>query len=254
MLDIDFLPAQYSRRQSRQRSQPWHAMVGLGLAAMVALGAARQYRKQAHLESELKRMEPSYEGAVATSEQLGRLQSELKAACAEATLLTYLRHPWPRTQLLQALLAKLPDAIELTELDITLELAPAKREKGLRPSLDDSEAEKTLAALPPAERDLAELREQNDPRHTVIRLSGTTTDSAALHRYLGRLAPSDLFCEANLESIEGGGHVGGTGEHFRATVIVRRGYGQPGGPTGPVHEALADRGDRATTHDFLGRN
>ncbi len=243
MLDIDFLPSQYHRRQARKRSKPWQAMVVLSFVALVAAAAAGQYRQHRGLRAELELIEPQYEQAVAMNARLSTLQEELRKARAEAALLTYLRHPWPRTQLLQALLEPLPDEILLTELEIATESPAVQRlPQRRRPQREDDE--KALAALTPAERDLAELRRQVDAMQTVIRIAGTTGDSAALHRYLGTLARSSLFGNAELESIES---VEGGNRHavrFRATVVVSPGYGQPGGPAEPQQKALAHHAGR----------
>lgn len=238
MLDIDFLPAQYRRHQARQRSKPWHVMAVSGFAVLVGAAAIGQYRQQSRLQAELSLLEPQYEQAVAMSAQWDRLQDQLKRTRAEATLVTYLRHPWPRTQLLRALLEPLPRTIMLTEVEITDPL-PAGRRSPERPHPQTSDGEKPASAVSAAERDLADLRQQSDAVRTALRVAGTTGDSAALHRYLGTLARNSLFHKAELESIESTQSHDPGGVRFRATVVVRPGYGQPGGPTGDEEEALA---------------
>jgi hypothetical protein len=68
-----------------------------------------------------------------------------------------------------------------------------------------------------------------------------TTDTDALHTYLSRLAHSPLVAKAELVSLE---HEPGSGgppqeadkpapaeaARFHATLTVKPGYGQPGGP------------------------
>ncbi len=233
MLDIDFLPAQYHHRQARKRSKPWQAVVTLTFAAIVAVAAVGQFRQHAALRGELELLAPQYEQAAAANDRLVKLRTELKEVRAEAALLTYLRHPWPRTQLLRALLEPLPDEILLSELEITTGATAATGPSQRRRSRSDEE-EKALAALTPAGRDLAALREEVDAVPTVIRVRGATSDSAVLHHYLGALARSSLIQKAELESIERSEREDGRNVRFRATIIVRPGYGQPGGPTGPI--------------------
>ncbi len=236
MLDIDFLPAQYHRRQARQRSKPWQAIVLVAFVGLVAFAALGQYRERRRLRSELEQIEPRYEQAIAQRAKLDTSQHELRAVRAEAALLTYLRHPWPRTQLFQALLTPLPDEVVLAKLEISGEGRLVQKSPEQRPPQTTSESEPSSDT--PAERDLAELRQKVDGMETVIRLSGTTSDGAALHRYLGELARNPLFRKAELESIESAN--GGAGElpKFDATIVVQPGYGQPGGPTGPDPEAV----------------
>ncbi len=238
MLEIDFLPAQYRRRQARQRSKPWHAIVVFGFAVLVGAAAVGQYRNRSRLQAELSLLQPQYEQAVAMTAELERLQEELKHARAEAALITYLRHPWPRTQLLQALLEPLPSAIVLTELEITHQSRAMRRDPQPQRLQTDAH-EPPVASMPRAERDLVALRENADAVQTVLRVAGTTDDSAALHRYLGSLARHRLFHKTELESIESTENPAGKGVRFRCTVVVRPGYGQPGGPTGPEHQSLA---------------
>ncbi len=239
MLDIDFLPAQYHRRQARKRSKPWQVVVVLAFTTIVAVAAVGQFRRHAALRAELDLLAPQYEQAVAANDRLAKLQTELKEARAEATLLTYLRHPWPRTQLLRALLEPLPDEILLSELEITTGAAAVARPSPRRPQ--PNEDEKALAALPAAERDLAELREQADTAPTIMRVRGATSDSAVLHRFLGALGHHSLVRKAELESIERVEREDGRNVRFRATIVVRPGYGQPGGPTRPDQTATAGR-------------
>ncbi len=237
MLDIDFLPAQYHRRQARKRSKPWHAVAVLAFVGLVAVAAVGQQRQRRLLRAELDLLTPQYEQAAAVNARLAEVQASLNEARAEAALIAYLRHPWPRTQLLRALLEPLPEDILLTELEISNEQPTATRLPERRPQPGD--ADKTRAALTPAERDLADLRQRTDPLQTVIRLAGTTSDGAALHHYLGQLSHRSLFRKAELESIERIDGEADQGVRFRASVVVRPGYGQPGGPAGPEHKALA---------------
>ncbi len=237
MLDLDFLPAQYHRRQARKRSTPWHVVVVLVFLGLGVLAAVGQHRQLRSLRVELALLAPQYEHATAVSAQLAQVQESLKETRAEAALFTYLQHPWPRTQLLRSLLEPLPEELFLTELEIANDLPTAARssEPGLQPKSDEN----AMEALSPAERDLAELRQRNDALQTVIRITGSTDDGAALHRYLGELSTRSLFQKAELESIERMEGASSASARFRATVVVRPGYGQPGGPTGPEHPTLA---------------
>ncbi|MDZ7617889.1 MAG: hypothetical protein U1E05_12870 [Patescibacteria group bacterium] len=199
------------------------------------MAAAAQQRNRNRLQSELAEVEPHYAQAVAQRAKLDALQIELRTARAEAALLTYLRHPWPRTQLLKALLSPLPDDVVLGRLEISTE---GTRTPRAAPPLVQAGPEPAPSSIPPAELDLAGLRQRNDALETVMRLSGTTTDGAALHRYLGALARNALFRRVELEAIESPeGRTDGPPQ-FQATIVVTPGYGQPGGPTGPEPDAI----------------
>ena len=64
---------------------------------------------------------------------------------------------------------------------------------------------------------------------TVVRISGTTSRSSAVHGYLSELGSVPLFSEAELDWIESS-EAGPNRPRFDAFLVVRPGYGQPGGP------------------------
>jgi Tfp pilus assembly protein PilN len=244
MHDIDFLPQEYRQRHARRQKNSWRLAVLVGCAAVMAAIAVMQYRSLRRARTELKALLPKHEQAVEQNVRLSQLQAELQAAEADAALLAYLRHPWPRSQILATLLEPLPEAIVFEELSI----GPAgDPRRGLRVpprhAGQNRQSPEQLDGLPPAERDLKALREENDGQQISVSISGTTTDAASLHEYLGKLGASELIDEADLRSIEGENSEGQGLMRFSAVVVIRPGYGQPGGP----HAAIADESSPATT-------
>ena len=65
-------------------------------------------------------------------------------------------------------------------------------------------------------------------------ISGTTTEPAALHEYVGMLGRESLFSEAELESIELDKHNKEGQMKFQLHVLVQPGYG-------PARRGLMDR-------------
>jgi len=232
MHDVDFLPTQYRQQHLRRRSQPWEAVVALAFFALLVGAGFAQHRQRQWIESDLEAVEPQYQTALKRQQRLSELHKRLTEVRAEAELLAYLRHPWPRTQLLAAVAGPLPDAITLQQVQIR-RVAP-QQPSGERRSRGEAEnEEKKLAGLAPAARDLAELREELDGARTVVMLSGITRQSAPVYRYLGELAEHPLIATTELGAIE---NVEGADEptlKFEATLLVLPGYGQPGGPTAP---------------------
>ncbi len=244
MQQIDFLPAQYRQRYARRQAQPWQILVVVTVVAVMAAAAVSQSSRRSRVRRELDAVAPKYDLAVSRNAQLAKIQAELETARTRAELFTYLRHPWPRTQLLAAMLAPLPDEITLGHLQITRELPRDQSPNRRRSRAQRKEEEDQLANLPPAARDLKRLRDECDKMETVVLISGVTTDGAAVHRYLGELAKTSLFCKAELDSSESvQGDRPGT-EQFHARLVVRWGYGQPGGPTGPEENSLAQANHR----------
>jgi len=230
MHEVDFLPAQYRQQHLRRRSQPWQAVVAMAFFALLVGAGFAQHRQRQRIESDLEAIEPQYQTALEQKQRLAELEGRLAEVRAEAELLAYLRHPWPRTQLLAAIVAPLPDEITLQQIQIR-RAAPQQPSGERRTRAGAQNEEKKVAGLAPAARDLAELRQRLDGARTVVTLSGTTRQSAPLHRYLGELAEHPLIAKTELESIE---NVEGAAEptlRFETTLLVRPGYGQPGGPT-----------------------
>ncbi|HUT09061.1 MAG TPA: hypothetical protein VMY42_01065 [Thermoguttaceae bacterium] len=240
MQDIDFLPAQYHRQHASRQSQPWRIVVVAAFVALLGGAIFAQYRLERGVEDELAAIAPQHDLAVAQNDRLTEFQSQLKAKHDTAALYTYLRHPWPRTQLLAALIAPLPDEIDFRQVQITRGEKPQEAEPTERRSRSETKAEEEKdKLLPPAERDLKRLRQQYDKMQTLILLSGTASESAALHRYLGALGAGSLFAKVELDSIESVATGQSNQLEFHATLIVRPGYGQADGPSGPPKNALA---------------
>ncbi len=238
MQDIDFLPAQYRQRRISRRRQSWRLIVLCGTGALVLLLFAGQRYRLAVLQSELAAIGPQYELVSLQNEQLVQLQSQLSKARSTAELVTYLNHPWPRTRILEELLAPLPDEVTFTRVEITRQKAsgPTRRQQ----TRGEREAEETEnAALPPATRDLVQLRSETEDAPLLVTLAGTTGDSAALHRYLGALERSDMFTRVELSAMESAEVDSSETLRFSAELTVRPGYGQPGGPIGSDQQLVA---------------
>jgi hypothetical protein len=232
MQDIDFLPIEYHRKREQRRAQPWQIVAAAAIVGLVAAAAISQHYQWIHAQNDWEAIAPAYETAVQMQNQLAKMQQRLNHAKASAELYTYLRHPWPRTQLLSALMNPLPDAVAFQQVRIVHQ-APTT-----------SSPPKTPAAIAksgePAERDLAKLRERLDSMQTIIVLSGTVVDSSMLLQYMNDLEAADLFENAELGRVSGGDN-GKEDEplQFRIVLGVKPGYGQPGGPTGPERQKIA---------------
>jgi hypothetical protein len=65
-----------------------------------------------------------------------------------------------------------------------------------------------------------------------VRVTGTTTNTAALYRYLNVLGTRELFAKAEIRSIESLDVPGAATLRFQLVLAARPGYGQPGGSEG----------------------
>ncbi len=240
MHDVDFLPIEYRQEHAKRHWKLWRVLVVVGFGAILSVAALGQYRLRAHAQAELDALLPKYQTALDQSKELAWIQADLKAARTCAELYTYLRFPWPRSRILAALLEPLPEGITFDQLDIGQQKFAIRGSAKKKLSRAEREAEKEkLDKLSPAEQDLRRFHEESDHSQTVVTISGTTTDDAALHKYLGGLNQASLFSNASLSSIEADDNNPAGTMRFNATVVVRPGYGKPGGPDKPVDNATA---------------
>lgn len=240
MHDVDFLPIEYRQKHARRQSQPWQVLVAIAMVGLMAAAAFVQHYRRVRVESDLAVINPVYEAAVNQQARLAEAQKQLKSVEASAELYTYLHHPWPRTQLLSALVTPLPDAITLQQIQILREATATPSAVDVRPPADPKAEEERIKTLAPAQRDLAKLRSRLDPLQTVVVLTGTATETAALHRYIADLNATEIFDKAELDSFNSidNSKTGATVQ-FRAVLAVQPGYGQPRGPKGPEKKDLA---------------
>jgi Tfp pilus assembly protein PilN len=247
MRNLDFLPLEFHQTHAQKRWQPWRAILMTVVALLLLGGVASQHLRRRHLQSQLQLILPAHQAALRQQSQLAGLQTQLQRTTAEAGLVAYLHHPWPRTRILEAVLDPLPQEVTLEHLKIHREAASSKTPGPFpqTPAAPQNKPSEAKEALPPAVGDLKQLRDACDPQRTVVAISGVTTDTDALHAYLSRLAHSRLVAKAELVSIEREPGSGGPSldadkpapaepARFHATVTVQPGYGQPGGPGKPA--------------------
>lgn len=243
MKDVDFLPACYREKSAHRKTQAWRGIVVAAFGALLAAGWLGQLEIRSLVQTQLDDVRRQYDHVTEQGKKIAALQNELREARAEAELLTYLRHPWPRTQLLASIAAPLTDAITFRKLTIHQEEAAASPLAGLAahnvtaPVSGVADAKAAEAALPPAERTLKKLRAALDEAPLTVTLEGVSRDSASLHVYIGKLAESDWFSEAELRSVDRLANEEQAALRFVARLVVRPGYGHPKRP--PLKPELA---------------
>ncbi|MEQ8789397.1 MAG: PilN domain-containing protein [Pirellulaceae bacterium] len=231
MKNIDFLPARYRERRTARKSHLWRVLVVAAFGAAVGATAIGQYWLKQSVASQVQQVEQRHAVAQAKNEQFIALQRELQDRRAAAQLFAYLKHPWPRTQILAVLAATLPADVTLNELTIANEVVagdPRGEARGrARSQRDEQEAD---ARLLPAERDLKQLRRQYDEARTVVYVVGRTGDIPALHRYVASLGDSPLFAQAELTSMEAVQETGREASEFHLRLVVVAAHGQAEAP------------------------
>jgi Tfp pilus assembly protein PilN len=228
MTHIDFLPPRYKERSELERSKLWYLGVLCVFGGAIAVATLYQFGVRAQVQSELAQVEAESNAAQATIQRVNQLQALAKSESADAELITWLRHPWPRTQLLGAIAAHLPDEVTLEDLRLDQEEAPKYRAAApASPEQSPAEAPK----LNPAARDLMKLRSLHEGKQAVVVLAGEARDTAALHTFLARIGSVGLYSKVELLSIESGNsNESSAAARFKAKLTIRRGFGQAGGP------------------------
>ena len=206
MHDVDFLPAKY-RDLGARRNITLSRVVVVGIFALAIVGAAiMQYQSSKRLIAELDSVAPLHDEAVRISQEFKATSAEVESEQKVAALVTYMRHPWPRTQILSAVMRPLPATISLDRVAISHQVAElnkaAMQPTGRKKRASRREAEADTAKLSPAERDLKNLREQSDKMQTVVTVTGHTQDRTAMYYYLSRLGESELIVKAELKLLE----------------------------------------------------
>jgi Tfp pilus assembly protein PilN len=239
LCEVDFLPASYHEEGLKRRAKLWQLLVIAGFGGILIATELGHRRHEQRVQNDLAAVDGRYAAAEVRSRRLATLQLQLAAAQAKADLLTFLRHRWPTSQIVAAIVQTVPESVTFTSLEMSREILhqPQPSSAGT-PGAKDANKDANADKLPAASRDLKQLRAQTEGCQTVVTLSGTMTDPAELHSYLETLAHNRLFTKVALNSIASPG-ADGEAARFSARLIVRPGYGEPGGPPMPTAASAA---------------
>jgi hypothetical protein len=236
MKNIDFLPDIYRQQRVQRSARRWWCLVAGIFAVALLAAASSQWALRSSLQRELAHVEPKYAEALQRDVQLQMVRQEIVRAEEVANLYAYLAHPWPRTQLLAAVIRPLPASIELSEITIGFETLPPGAP--LTPASGRGAAKEVPS---PAAKDLATVRQECDARQATLSITGTALLLGDLHAYVDQLGKSPLIAAAHLKGVESSSSAKIGEARFHIHVVVRPGYGQPGGPAiAPLRSAPPD--------------
>ena len=228
LVELDFLPASYCRRRMLRRAYAWRFVAALGMCGF--LGATSLWLNKHHegVLAKLAAVESQFADAAEKEARLAEVTGELQAELKTAELLTYLRHRWPRSRIVDAILEPLPDNVILTELKIGHEPIQAAETSTI--TLLETESEPVDR---PSRRsaDLKRLLQESSRQQHFVMLTGQSTDAATLHEYLARLGTNPLFSSVDLGLLENAPNASGasgamTPTRFTARAKVCPGHGQ----------------------------
>jgi len=230
--EIDFLPPRYREQHVQRKNFLWRVVVLGAYLGLLAMGSVAQRARLYRLQGELVQAQQQLADAQQLSVQLEYTEQQLSRDRAAAQLVTYLQHPWPRTQVLAAILPRVPESIYLTEL----RLYPLAQQSSATPFWQrqaNDKKDKDKPAPPPALADLQRLRDERAATVTVVQLNGVAHDQAVLHAFLQHLAEDELFAAVELlsiESLRNDANIQGCA--FEVCLKLRPGHGekQPAAP------------------------
>lgn len=230
MQSIDFLPQRYRDASAQRKRKLWSVVVVVVYAGLLCTSGSLQRGRQTSLRRELAAAQQQQTLVMGHQTRLAAIQADLKQAEARANLIAYLRHPWPRTQILAAVVTPLGEGLSLDELHI-------ERQEGVRAARPRIAPANPAEAKPDnraaAQRDLESLRDACDASPVVVTIKGSAEDVSLVHMYLGRLGTDAIFSRVDLMNIDGQDprQQRSAACRFTARVVVRPGYGQPHGPS-----------------------
>ncbi len=230
MKNIDFLPERYQERALKRKAAIWQYALLLGFGGLLLAATIGQFAIKHSLRTSLAELKQSRIDTNLKRGAVELLKQELGSTEEEAALYTYLRHPWPRTQLLAKITELLPESVVLEGIEIF----------GQHPNASSSafkEEGDGAKGATPAAKDLAQLRSDLDATQLVVRVRGTVEDPAKLNEYVEQLSRVALFRAVSLNSLQSKASPDATPRSaFELKVTVRPGHGQPEGPNGPFEK------------------
>lgn len=242
MNNIDFLPERYRELRTARRSNVWRWAVLVVFGVAVGATAVGQQVLRSSVAAKVDAVGRQYTAAQERNSQFSQLQLRLKQARAGAQLYAYLKHPWPRSQILAAVVEPLPPEVTLLDVSIASETPEdAQRNEVSGRARRRREREEAETRLLPAERDLKQLREEFERFGTVVRVSGRTADIDKLHEYVSSLSRSPLVAQAEFSSLESARDAADQGiSDFHLRVLVIAAHGRP--ETSPASAAAGRDG------------
>jgi Tfp pilus assembly protein PilN len=226
---IDFLPTHYHEEYARRRTQASRILVICIFAAALPTASLYQYRLRLSVDQQLAEIDQHHSESQADALRLARLNRKLAKENAMAELAVFLKHPWPHTQILAAIIEPLPESMSLDEVIIRRDKAATKGPATRGPATEKGTGKKAATAMLPAAEDLQTLKKQAEGK-LVVQLTGLSVDSRQLHFYLSSLERHPLFAQVELDSMESEPSRGGQKSiaRFEAHLVVQPGYGMPG--------------------------
>lgn len=233
MQTIDFLPEHYRERRKQRRVRWWWALIVCMFGGVVAVTASLQWLNIQRIKKELQQLETQCAAFRQLDQQLLEIETKVSALSHSANLYTFLKHPWPRTQILAAIATPLPKELQLSSIRITESLVA----KPIKPTSPESQVAEPPPPPHPAVADLRQLHDAHESQRLVVAVEGSAKEVEALHSYLESLARHPLIAEAQLNSMETRKFESHSLVVFQLQLTITAGHGLSDGPAGALSPA-----------------
>lgn len=245
MQTIDFLPAHYRERRKQRRVRWWWALIVCMFGGVVVVTASLQWFNVQRIKKELQQLETQCAAFRQLDQQLLEIEDKVSALSHSANLYTFLKHPWPRTQILAAIAKPLPPELQLSNVRITDSLVA----KPIKPASPESATAETAAPAHPAVADLRLLHDAQESQRLVVMVEGSAKEVEALHGYLEALARHPLIAEARLNSMETRKFETHSLVVFQLQLTITAGHGLSDGPAGALSPAITPPAETASREE-----
>lgn len=217
--EIEFLPKKYREKRKGHNFQVSRILLIVILVASMSAVLLYQLAALHSVNLQVAALDGQHEKVMQLMQEVELRRAEVAVKRHHAKLLTFLDHPYPKSQIIAAIANPLPTEITITRLQVSVEQMAGNHAKP--PSEKGKEAPKGH----PMELDLKQLIDETKARRCTVEVEGTTDDTSCLYTFLASLHQAEIIESAKIESIDPHQKTDGSEfSNFTAHVKIKRGY------------------------------
>jgi len=217
--EIEFLPKKYREKRKSHNFQVSRMLLVVVIVAGMSAVLLYQLAKLHAVNQQVAALDEPHARVMQLMQEVERRRAEVAVKRHHAKLLTFLDHPYPKSQVISAIASPLPSEITITRLQVTVEQTVGANNK------PPSEKGKKAPKGHPMELDLKQLVDEAKSRRYTVEVEGTTDDTSCLYTFLASLHQAEIIESAKIESIDPHQKSDGSEfSNFTAHVKIKRGY------------------------------
>lgn len=220
--EIEFLPKNFREKRKSHNFQVSRLLLIVVIVAGMSAVLLYQLAALHSVNRQVAALDEQHNKVMQLMQEVERRRGEVVVKRHHAKLLTFLDHPYPKSQIIAAIANPLPSEITITRLEVTVEQLANNNAK------PPSEKGKKAPQGHSMELDLKQLIEEVKTRRCTVEVEGTTDDTSCLYTFLASLHQAEIIESAKIESIDPHQKTDGSEfSNFTAHVKVKRGYLTP---------------------------